>query len=201
MASDGAKPAPFRYGLEALLRKRCVELDFAREELAVANERFDGCTRALEAQAAQVAQLETCQRDLSRSGASIDVEERMRLHHCVRSAVLQKEQRAAQLEQARQQRDNAMTQVGAARQALKAIERHREQRQEQFNVEQVRKGLLATDDLHLASLGARGAAGLGAKGALQSAGHAAGTASQPARAAGRVTRMTTILTSETGSGS
>ena len=198
MATDGAKPAPFRYGLEALLRKRCVELDFAREELAVANERFEACTRALETQVAEVAQLETYQRDLSRSGASIDVEERMRLHHCLRSAVVQKEQRAAQLEQARQQQDNAMAQVSAARQALKTIERHREQAREQFNVEQVRKGLLATDDLHLSSLGAnRGLrpAGLAYGRTLQPEGRAAG------RAAETATRMTTIVTSETGSGS
>jgi hypothetical protein len=156
-SSQGAR---FRYGLQALLRKRCAELDLAREELAGANERLESQTLALEARVAQVAQLETYQRALSRGGASIDVEERMRLHDCLRSAVLQKEQQAVQLEQARQQRESALAQVQAARQALKAIERHREQSQEQFNVEQLRKGLLTTDELHLSSLRSTAVAGL-----------------------------------------
>ena len=159
MAADGSNSTPFRYGLQALLRKRCAELDLVKEELAVANERFDTHARALEAQAAQVAQLEAYQRDLSRVGASIDVEERMRLHRCLRSAALHKEQLAVQLEQARQHRENVVAQVRAAHQALKAIERHREQRQGQFNVEQLRKGLLATDELHLSSLQSKAAAG------------------------------------------
>jgi hypothetical protein len=137
----------FRYGLQALLRKRTSELDLARAELALANERFDVQTRALDAKVAQVVQLETYQRDLSKDGASIDVEGRMRLHQCLRSAVLQKEQQAVVLEQARQHRENAITQVRAARQALKAIERHRENSIGQFNVEQTRKALLATDEL------------------------------------------------------
>jgi hypothetical protein len=160
MATDGSNSTLFRYGLQALLRKRCAELDLVRAELAGANERFDTHARALEAQAEQVAQLQTCQRDLSRGGASIDVEERMRLHHCLRSAVLQKEQQAVQLEQARQHRENVIAQVGAARQALKAIERHREQSQGLFNVEQLRKALLAADELHLSSLQTQAAAGL-----------------------------------------
>jgi hypothetical protein len=160
MATDGSNSTLFRYGLQALLRKRCAELDLVRAELAGANERFDTHARGLEAQAEQVAQLQTCQRDLSRGGASIDVEERMRLHHCLRSAVLQKEQQAVQLEQARQHRENVIAQVGAARQALKAIERHREQSQGLFNVEQLRKALLAADELHLSSLQTQAAAGL-----------------------------------------
>jgi hypothetical protein len=172
MAADGSNSPRFRYGLQALLRKRCAELDLVREELAVANERLETHTRALEAQAAQVAQLEIYQRDLSRGGASIDVEERKRLHDCLRSAVLQKAQQAVQVEQARQQQESVLAQVRAARQALKAIERHREQSQEQFNVEQLRKALLVTDELHLSSLRANAAAG-------------------------RATRMTNIVSSET----
>jgi hypothetical protein len=160
MATDGSNSMRFRYGLQALLRKRCAELDSVRAELAVANERFDSQARALELQAAQVAQLQTCQRDLSRGGASIDVDERMRLHHCLRSAVMQKEQQAVQLENARQHQESVVAQVRAARQALKAIERHREQSQGQFNVEQLRKALLAADELHLSSLQTREAVGM-----------------------------------------
>lgn len=148
----GSNPALFRYGLQALLRKRTSELDLAREELAVANERLDMEARALEAQEAQLAQLETYQRDGSQDGASIDVEGRMRLHQCLRSAVLQKEQQAVRLEKARQHQENAIAQVRAARQALKAIERHREHSMGQFNVEQTRKALLASDELHLSTL-------------------------------------------------
>lgn len=152
MAMEGSHPALFRYGLQALLRKRTSELDLAREELAVANERLDMQARALEAREAEVSQLETYQRDLSKGGTSIDVEGRMRLHQCLRSALLQKEQQAVQLEKARQDQESAIAQVRAARQALKAIERHREQSLGQFNVEQTRKALLATDELHLSTL-------------------------------------------------
>lgn len=162
----------FRYGLQALLRKRCSELELAREELAVANERFEAQERTLEAKAAQVAQLESYQRQLSRGGANIDVDERMRLHHCLRSALSQREHQAVQLELARQHRESVMAQVRAARQALKAIERHREQSVGQFNVEQVRKALLATDELHLSTLRSK-------------------------RTAGTATRVTSIVTNET----
>jgi hypothetical protein len=160
MATDGSNSTLFRYGLQALLRKRCAELDQARAELAVANERFESQARALEMQAAQVVQLQACQRNLSSDGASIDVDARMRLHDCLRSAVLQKEQQTLQLENARQHQESFIAQVRAARQALKAIERHREQSQGQFNVEQLRKALLATDELHLSSLQTRAAAGM-----------------------------------------
>jgi len=160
MATDGSNSMLFRYGLQALLRKRCAELDLVRAELVVANERFDSQARALQMQAAQVAQLQSCQRDLSRGGASIDVDERMRLHRCLRSAVLQKEQQAVQLENARLHQESVIAQVRAAHQALKAIERHREQSQGQFNVEQLRKAHLAADELHLASLQTREAVGM-----------------------------------------
>jgi flagellar biosynthesis chaperone FliJ len=152
MAMEGANPTLFRYGLQALLRKRTSELDLAREELAAANEQFETQARALEVQEAKVTQLEAYQRDLSKDGASIDVEGRMRLHQCLRSAVLQKEQHAVQLENARQHQENAVRQVRAARQALKAIERHREHSVGQFNLEQTRKALLASDELHLSTL-------------------------------------------------
>jgi hypothetical protein len=159
MATEGSRPALFKYGLQALLRKRSAELDLAREALSEANERFDTQARALQVREAQLAQLESHQRHLSRDGASIDVEERMRLHQCLRSALLQKHQQTVQLEQARQHRESTLAQVHAARQALKAIERHREESVGQFNVEQLRKGLRATDELHLASLRSRASAG------------------------------------------
>jgi hypothetical protein len=160
MAADSSNATTFRYGLQALLRKRCAELDLVRADLAIANERFAAQARALAAQEEQVALLQTCQRDLSRGGVSIDVDAITRLHQCLRSALLQKEQQAVQLENARQHQESVIAQVGAARQALKAIERHREQSQGQFTVEQLRKALLATDELHLSSLQTQAAAGL-----------------------------------------
>ena len=141
----------YRYTLQALLRKRCAELDVVKEELAGVNSRVAAHVQMLDTKAARLLQLENAQRDLSQGGAIIDVEARLRLHQCLRSALLEKEQQAAQLRQAQQQQDEVMDRVRGARQALKAIERHREQSVGQFKLEQQRKAHLAADELHLAN--------------------------------------------------
>lgn len=141
----------FRYGLQALLRQRFAELDLLKETLAAANLRVATQASELDAQSARLANLQDYQRELSIAGAAIDVGSRMRLHEALLNTLAQKEQQATRLQQARAHQENIINQVRGARQALKAIERHREQRAEQFKMEQVRRSHLATDDLHLST--------------------------------------------------
>jgi flagellar export protein FliJ len=151
----GADRADFKYGLHALLRKRNAELDTVKGELALANLHVEARERDLESRSAHVRQLESHQRDSSRDGAAIDIDARMRLHLCLRNAVIQQQEQAAQLEQARARQEKVIEKLREAREALKAIERHREQSVERFHLEQLRKEQLATDDLYLAGTPAR----------------------------------------------
>jgi len=144
--------ASFTYGLHALLRKRSVDLDLKKEELVEASARLAARVHALEHSSAQLAQLEREQRNLSRQGAAIDVDARMRLHVCLTEAVVKKQQHAAQLAQARATQEQALESLRAARQELKAVEHHREQATARFDVEQRRKTQLESDELYLLRL-------------------------------------------------
>jgi flagellar export protein FliJ len=141
----------FIYGLHSLLRKRSVELDLAREQLAEASAHLERLAREWELSSARLVQLESEQRNLSRQGALIDVDARMRLHACLREALVTRQQQATQLEQAKAQHEKAIEALRAARQELKAIERHREQAAAQFDTEQRRKAQLETDELYLSN--------------------------------------------------
>jgi len=140
----------FRYALQPLLRKRSSELDRAREDLAAAALQVDTRERELREQVARVEQLQDHQRYLNGAGTIIDVDARLRLYDCLRSTLVQKERYAAQLQQAQRHHDAVIDQVSLARQALKALERHRENAHQQHRAEQVRRGHDASDELHLA---------------------------------------------------
>ena len=139
----------FTYGLHALLRKRSVDLDLTREELVKASASVEVQVHALQLSSARLAQLESEQRNLSRQGAPIDVEARMRLHVCLTEAVVKKQQHAAQLDQAKAMQAQALESLRAARQELKAVEHHREQAAARFDTEQRRRAQLDTDELYL----------------------------------------------------
>jgi flagellar biosynthesis chaperone FliJ len=142
----------FTYGLHALLRKRSVDLDLTREELVEASARVEAQVHALELSSARLAQLESEQRNLSRPGAPIDVDARMRLHVCLTEAVVKKQQHTAQLDQAKALQEQALESLRAARQELKAVEHHREQAAARFDTERRRKAQLDTDELYLLRL-------------------------------------------------
>ncbi len=147
----------FRYGLQALLRKRSAELDALKAELAAAKVQVAEQTSALEHRSAELADLEQYQRTSSREGAAIDVDSRMRLHLNLSEAIAQRQLQAARLSQAREHEDQIMDQLREARQALEILERHRERTAAQFDTEQVRQAQLATDDLYLSNRQARAA--------------------------------------------
>jgi hypothetical protein len=134
----------FTYGLHALLRKRSVDLDLTREELVEASARVEAQVHALELSSARLAQLESEQRNLSRQGAPIDVDARMRLHVCLTEAVVKKQAKVLQ--------EQALESLRAARQELKAVEHHREQAAARFDTERRRKAQLDTDELYLLRL-------------------------------------------------
>jgi hypothetical protein len=141
----------FKYGLQALLRKHLAELDGVKVELSAAIQQVDVHTRELQTQSTVVAQLHSQQRDLSKPGALIDVEARMRLHDCLRNAVLVRARQSAQLDQSTRDREQVAGRLQTAQQHLQAIERHREQALAQFAMEQLRKAQLATDELYLSN--------------------------------------------------
>jgi hypothetical protein len=146
VASDGRV---FRYSLQALMRKRQSELDTRKGELATAKLRVTEQTRELEGRAAELRELEDYQRALSTDGALIDVNARMRLHHCLSHAVSRKQRQVAQLAQAREQEEKILEQLRAAREALQTVERHRERSAGQFDAEGLRKTQLTMDELYL----------------------------------------------------
>jgi hypothetical protein len=73
------------------------------------------------------------------------------LYDCLRSTLTQKEQYAAQLQQAQKHHDAMIDQVSLARQALKALERHRDNALQEHEAQRLRRGHDAGDELHLAS--------------------------------------------------
>jgi flagellar biosynthesis chaperone FliJ len=154
------EPTSFTYGLHALLRKRSVELGLAREHLAQARTHVEARTLELELSSTRLVQLESEQRNLSKHGAVIDVDARMRLHACLTEARSTEQQQAAQLENATALQESALDALRVARQELKAIERHREQAAAQFDTQQRRKTQLETDELYLCNARAKALAAI-----------------------------------------
>ncbi len=153
----------FIYGLQALLRKRSAELQRLKEGLAAATSRVIARTRELEACSAQLRELENYQRALSGAGADIDIAARMRLHESLRSGLLQKNDQAALLEQARAHEEKVIDELRGARQALQAVERHRERANAEFRKSQQRQALRAADELYLANRHAQAAGRAGSE--------------------------------------
>jgi flagellar biosynthesis chaperone FliJ len=141
----------FIYGLHGLLRKRGLDLELAKEGLAAASAHLAARTRELELSSARLMELEGEQRTLSQQGTLIDVDVRMRLHACLREAVVRRKQHATQLEQATAQHQKAHDVLLTAHQELKAIERHREQAVAQFDTAQRRRAQHETDELYLSN--------------------------------------------------
>jgi hypothetical protein len=143
--------AEFAYSLHALLRKRSADLDQLKESLVAATSLVAARERELQARAAQIRELEEYQRARSSAGAQIDVAASMRIATSLRSELTRKAQQALLLGQAQQQREQVIDELCRARQALKAVERHRERALAGFQIDQQRQALRAADELYLAN--------------------------------------------------
>lgn len=141
----------FAYSLHALLRKRSADLEQLKESLVAATSLVTARVRELEARCAHLRELEEYQRARSSAGAQIDVAASMRLDTSLRSELIRKAQQALLLEQAQQQREQVIGELCRARQALKAVERHRERALGAFRIEQQRRALRVADELYLAN--------------------------------------------------
>ncbi len=156
MAENNGK---FHYSLQALLRKRRLELDTAMAELSEAQVQRERKINELGAARAALQELENLQRNWCQQGRSIDIDARMRIHLCIRSALLQVDERAKQLDQANARFEVTLGRVNAARRAMHALEDHRDSRRLQFEAARLRREHAAADELYLANQQARSAAG------------------------------------------
>ena len=141
----------FRYSLHALLRKRRAELDSLTAELAAARTAVEQQQRELEGARAVVAELEQMQRHLCQQGQSIDLDARWRLYHCQGRAAAQVGEHTRGLALAQGQWHAALSRVHSGRQAVRALEEHRETRARQFAAVSVRQDLAVADELYLAN--------------------------------------------------
>jgi hypothetical protein len=146
-----AHTATFHYALHALLRKRGLDLEALQGELAAARAEVEHRRQSLERRRAALAELESLQRQQCQDGQIIDVDARLRLHHCQSTARAQVNEHTRSLAQAQAHWESALDRVSAGRQAVRALEQHRSASKAQFEAVGVRKELAAADELYLAN--------------------------------------------------
>jgi hypothetical protein len=141
----------FHYELHALLRKRGAELQALQGELAAARAEVEQRRQNLERQRAVLVELESLQRQQCQDGQIIDVDARLRLHHCQGTARAQVNEHARALAHAQARWESALGRVSAGCQTVRALEQHRDASKMQFVALGVRKELAAADELYLAN--------------------------------------------------
>jgi chromosome segregation ATPase len=149
----------FRYSLNALLRKRRSEFDTVMAELAEASAQRERRRQELGRDRASLQGLEDLQRTLCRQGHVIDVDARMRVHLCIHAAVVQVNERIKELERADARFETLLGRVSAARQAVRALEDHRDSRRRLFDAACMRRDHAIADELYLANQQSRHAPG------------------------------------------
>jgi hypothetical protein len=140
----------FHYSLNALLRKRRVELDGLTAELIAARATLEQGQRDLERARTALTELAGLQRQLWQQGQRIDLDAQWRLHDCQGTAAAQVREQTRVLAQAQGQWEASLGRVQSGRQAVRVLEEHREANQREFVAAGVRLELAAVDELFLA---------------------------------------------------
>ncbi len=141
----------FHYELHALLRKRGSELEALQGELAAARAEVEQRRQNWERRRAVLVELDSLQRQQCRDGQIIDVDARLRLHHCQRTAGAEVSEHARALAHAQARWESALGRVSAAWRGVRALEQHRDAGKMQFAALGVREELAAADELYLAN--------------------------------------------------
>src|SRR5258708_7814102 len=141
----------FHYELHALLRKRGSELEALQGELAAARAEVEQWRQNWERRRAVLVELDSLQRQQCRDGQSIDVDARLRLHHCQGAARAEVSEHARALAHAQARWESALGRVSVAWRGMRALEQHRDASKMQFEALSVREELAAADELYLAN--------------------------------------------------
>lgn len=147
----------FRYSLEALLKKRSWDLESVRLEEVEAREAREKQQARYDTQAARVMATEEELRGRNAPDSAIDAERYQALMVFLGDArrVLSEEQTLVDAAEA--QHAEVLERLHFAKRSLRALERHRDRKEEEFRLEEDRKGIRESDELWLLRLGAKNA--------------------------------------------
>lgn len=139
----------FRYRLESLLRKRESDAVQLHHEQTEAHQRVDACARDVEAISAAIAHTEVHMRSLGQEGTAIDPDTQGRLRTYLKMLMADRERKRHKLAEARREYDDIGTRLRHTREGIKALEKHREGRRADFEVQWRRREQTAADELWL----------------------------------------------------
>jgi len=136
----------FKYRLDPLISLRSAERDALQGEMRRAAEELDRRTREFEDLARDIGSLESALRELLRSGASIAVDEQLRLQGYLEQRRREREAKQRALDEASRAMHRVLEQLTAKQRDAKALEKHRDRKREQFDQAQSRLAIKAADD-------------------------------------------------------
>jgi flagellar export protein FliJ len=140
------REARFKYRLEPLISLRSAERDALQEEMRRAAGEVERRTHECEDLSREIASAEGALRNALRSGASIAIDEQMRLQSYLDGRRRAREAKQRELEAASLEMHRVLDRLTAKQRDAKALEKHRDRKRRQFDLEQSRLALKAADD-------------------------------------------------------
>jgi flagellar biosynthesis chaperone FliJ len=143
----------FRYRLDSLIRLRSAERDALSGEAARAAREVQDRARECEELAQAVELAERMLRTLRRDGASISVDEELRLQSYLGLHRRQREAKQRELDQASRSMEKALAELQAKQRDARALESHRERQRRRFDEQAARVALNGADEQWLRKKG------------------------------------------------
>ena len=135
-----------KYRLDPLISLRSAERDALQDEMRRAAGEVEKRTRECEDLLRDISSVEGALRKALRSGASIAVDEQLRLQGYLDGRRRAREAKQRELDQATVEMHRVLEQLTAKQRDAKALEKHRDRKRQQFDLEQSRLALKVADD-------------------------------------------------------
>jgi flagellar export protein FliJ len=137
---------PFRYRLQPLIGLRSAERDALQGEMRRAAAEVENRTRECEELGRDIVAAERRLRGLLADGASIAVDEQLRLQGYLDSCRRRRDLKRRELDEASQALHRVLEQLLAKQREAKALEKHRDRQRRDFDQAQARLALRAADE-------------------------------------------------------
>lgn len=140
----------FAYALDSLLKKHESEIDALRPELQQLDRVIVHRQKEIEDQNARANAAQREIVDLSRESSAIDLERRRNAQLFARHALQEAECTQAEMSRVEGLRHQVVRQLVAKRQALRAVEKHRDKRAKEHELQNLKREEAETEEIWLA---------------------------------------------------
>ena len=142
----------FRYPMDPILKQYEWEIDALKAELMTLNQAVNGRVAEMQKLTESVRAAEQEIQEICRENAIIARDRKAIVEIYLRDQRVRVEQKQQEIDQARALADAVFEQLNKKKQSQRGIEKHRERKKKDFDVEAIRRDALEADELWLAKL-------------------------------------------------